>query len=76
MIYLLAGIGFVFIFSCILILNNNVKELDQTLLNVLMKEINIEEVLKKNREAQIQVSTEDILKAIKNTYPHHALEDD
>lgn len=74
MFYLLLGIGFVVIFSCMLILNNSIKELDQTLLNVLVKEIKIEEMLKKKDNNEDEVSTEssneDILKAIRNTYPH------
>lgn len=72
MFYLLVGIGFVVIFSCMLILNNSIKELDQTLLNVLVKEIKIEEMLKKDNEDEVSTesSNEDILKAIRNTYPH------
>lgn len=72
MFYLLLGIGFVVIFSCMLILNNSIKELDQTLLNVLVKEIKIEEMLKKDNEDEVSTesSNEDILKAIRNTYPH------
>lgn len=72
MFYLLVGIGFVVVFSCMLILNNSIKELDQTLLNVLVKEIKIEEMLKKDNEDEVSTesSNEDILKAIRNTYPH------
>ena len=72
MFYLFLGIGFVIVFSCMLILNNSIKELDQTLLNVLVKEIKIEEMLKKDNEDEVSTesSNEDILKAIRNTYPH------
>lgn len=73
MFYLLVGIGFVVVFSCMLILNNSIKELDYTLLNVLVKEIKIEEMLKKTDsedEVFTESSNEDILKAIRNTYPH------
>ena len=69
MIYLLLGIGFVVIFSCMLILNNSIKELDQILINILVKEVKIEEMLKSKNNVS-ESSNEDILKAIRNTYPH------
>ena len=69
MFYLLLGIGFVVIFSCMLILNNSIKELDQILINILVKEVKIEEMLKSKNNVS-ESSNEDILKAIRNTYPH------
>ena len=80
MIYLLAGIGFVFIFSCMLILNNsikkymlilnnNIKELEQILINISVKETKIEKMLQ-SKDNVFESSNEDILKAIRNTYPH------
>lgn len=69
MFYLLVGIGFVVVFSCMLILNNSIKELDQILINILVKEVKIEEMLKSKNNVS-ESSNEDILKAIRNTYPH------
>ena len=85
MIYLLLGIGFVVIFSCMLILNNsikkwmlilnnNIKELEQILINISVKETKIEEMLQ-SKDNVFESSNEDILKAIRNTYPH-MMEDD
>ena len=69
MFYLFLGIGFVVIFSCMLILNNSIKELNQILINILVKEVKIEEMLKSKNNVS-ESSNEDILKAIRNTYPH------
>ena len=69
MIYLFLGIGFVVVFSCMLILNNSIKELNQILINILVKEVKIEEMLKSKNNVS-ESSNEDILKAIRNTYPH------
>lgn len=74
MFYLLLGIGFVVIFSCMLILNNSIKELDQILINILVKEVKIEEMLKSKNNVS-ESSNEDILKAIRNTYPHMTEDD-
>lgn len=76
--YLFISIGIVVIFIFVLLLNNIIQELKdshQILVNILLKEIDIDEVLKKNRNAQIQISTEEILKAIRNTYPHMTEDD-
>ena len=79
MFYLFLGINFVIIFTCVLLLNNTVEKLDQNrqiLAHILLEEATIEKMLKNQYNINVDPSAEDILKAIKNTYPHHALEDD
>ena len=79
MFYLLLGINFVIIFICVLLLNNTIEKLDQNrqiLAHILLEEATIEKILKNQYNVNVDPSAEDILKAIKNTYPHHALEDD
>lgn len=79
MFYLFLGINFVIIFICVLLLNDVIKELNQNrqiLVHILLEEATIEKILKNQYKVNVDPSAEDILKAIKNTYPHHELEDD
>ncbi len=79
MFYLFLGINFAIIFTCVLLLNNAIEELNQNrqiLAHILLEEATIEKILKDQYNVNVDPSAEDILKAIKNTYPHHALEDD
>lgn len=76
--YLFISVGIVVVFIFVLLLNNIIQELEnnhQILVNILLKEIAIEEILKKNYNVSMKASNEDILKAIRNTYPHMTEDD-